>query len=239
MPARYHTQTLLALQNSNKIDLATCAICAIAGTELATRIERCDKCHRSMPLEGPANDDNDGWGPIKMREYLQGSMKQWLCYNCQHPKCTKCGKRPELPIRGARTIATATGICEDCRSAATKQAAGFRICQTCASSKPQNDFESAQHRICKGCRTQMHRCPGCSTEKMRHEFARPGNQYYIMRECVACSFPSCATCGKTSETIVPPSQRTNGTWYRVFYKMLKPPHPYRTARLDQTRVRPD
>ena len=240
LASKFKTEPILALQNAGKIDLATCAACAVAGTELATRIETCLKCQRQMPLTGPSNNDCDGWAPTKVREFLQvkGSFL-WICFDCQHPKCTKCGKRPELPIRGARTIATATGICEDCRSAATKQAASSRICQTCGSSKPQNDFESAQHRICKGCRTQMHRCPGCSTEKMKHEFARPGNQYYIMRECVACSFPSCANCGKTSVTIVPPSQRANGTWYRVFYKMFKPPHVRieRRARVRTVRYR--
>ena len=79
MAVKYKTETILTLQNSGKMDLATCATCAIAGTDFAERTETCVRCQRSMVLTGPCNDDCDGWAPTKIREFLQiGGGGIWL-----------------------------------------------------------------------------------------------------------------------------------------------------------------
>jgi hypothetical protein len=57
---KYNVETHVSLRTADNLHLATCAACAVAGTDLSKTTKTCIKCQRQMLLTGPNNDDCDG-----------------------------------------------------------------------------------------------------------------------------------------------------------------------------------
>ena len=182
---KYGRDALVTLQSAGKLHLVTCAACVLADTDVANTMKQCTKCQRKMPLHGPSNDDCDGWSPTKIREYLEHSTT-WICYNCQHPKCTNCGARPILPDRGG--IMKGPRLCTACRPVEPAQERGtstteLKECNRCNMKKNKFDsfdrYQSGNWKpFCRSCDREQ--CLKCQVEKHRDEFRKNGR---ICNDC--------------------------------------------------------
>ena len=83
----YNVEKTVSLQATDELHLATCAACAVAGTELAKNSKTCLGCQRKMLVARPSNDNCDGWAPARLRDFLQHNTTARISYNCQHQKC--------------------------------------------------------------------------------------------------------------------------------------------------------
>ena len=101
-----------------------CAACKLDAGEIETEllIQVCHTCEESVEFKGPPH----GFSPTLIRRYLEGGKAlhqgsrvykdRWQCFNCQHPRCTTCNTRSELP-GPSHTCYTKDGeyMCPSCR----------------------------------------------------------------------------------------------------------------------------
>ena len=152
-----------------------------------------------MALAGPSNDGCDGWAPTKLREFLQttGSIS-WLCYDCQHQKCEKCGARPILPDRGGRTRAAAQHLCEMCHPL-NSEASGVRNkdlkqCKKCKNFKDPGSFDRYQSgdvkTKCRKC--DVRTCEECGEAKPQNDFESASHKW--CKDCHAAEKEKMVPC---------------------------------------------
>ena len=75
-----------------------CAACYLDDTPASDKpaTQTCNGCKHAVPMVGPPH----GFSPILIRESLDDPGKiwqsRWKCFECQHPQCITCHKRPEF-----------------------------------------------------------------------------------------------------------------------------------------------
>ena len=217
-------QTLLELQDKDHLHMLTCASCLTRETDLANAEKECVQCKRKMHIRGPSNDGMTGWAPSKILQYLHIkysgknernltclTLMNWVCYNCQYPKCAKCQTRLQLWVNHYKS---ARKLCQQCEDEEKTQPC-VQPCARCKVVKPSDQF-TYPRRVCHQCQMNMDEvpkyCKGCKKEKPMSEFPK-GSKMELLAQCRSCNFPKCSKCTKEATTPVHPNQRPGGKWY--------------------------
>jgi len=162
---------LKSRESSKQIYLAVCEACASQSQPGASEKHvKCEHCSQTQPLAAYS-------APMRRRH-----DPKWICWACQHPKCTGNGCEALQP-----TARVGTYTCEQCL---------FPPCQKCMTTpRPRSTKYRITHMpqwICSICCRNCQNCGAKGSEKNGS-----ATNKHLKTLCKTCCFPPCHKCTTT------------------------------------------